>query len=241
MEMGILSILGAGFLIGMKHALDADHVVAVTTIISETKSFSKATLVGMRWGLGHTSTLFLVGLLVILTGIRIPENFTLSLELLVGVVLVWLGISTIRGYYVKKVHVHHHDHEASTHMHFHYHQPKPKQESITANAHKHEHKAKASRSPFIIGMIHGLAGSGALMLLILGTISSTMQGLLYIVVFGVGSTIGMLIISTIISLPFVYTSKKSTNVNRIMSLSAGSASVIAGVLIMFSIVSEMLH
>lgn len=231
MSLSVASILGAGFLIGMKHALDADHVVAVSTIVSESKSLRKASTVGIKWGLGHTFTLFLVGLIVVVTGIRIPEKLTMSMEFIVGMVLVGLGISTIRGYYVKRVHVHNHDHDNTSHLHFHYHDKTKK--------HEHEHKNKASRSSFLIGMVHGMAGSGALMLLVLGTISSTTVGLLYILVFGLGSTLGMLIVSSAISLPFIFTAGLSDSLNRFMSLVAGSASVLAGLLIMFEIAANI--
>jgi len=232
MDIGILSILGAGFLIGMKHALDADHVVAVSTIVSESRKFKKAAAIGIRWGLGHTSTLFLAGLLVIIMGIKIPEKISLSLEFGVGLILVILGVSTIRGYFVKRVHAHSHEHNNNSHLHFHYHNE--------SKQHLHEHQTKSARSPFLIGMVHGMAGSGALMLLVLGTVSSPIAGLLYVLVFGIGSTMGMLIISTLISLPFIVTANYSQRLNRFIALAAGSVSVVAGLLLMIGIASEML-
>ncbi len=214
METG-WAILVLGFMLGLKHALDADHVVAVSAIVSENKNLKKSSLLGIFWGFGHTFTLLLVGLIVLIFKISIPQAVALSLEFLVGVVLVVLGLSVLQ-----KVHLHYHLHEEGKHIHVHTHEHE--------NSHSHEHKS------FAVGMVHGLAGSGALMLLVLATIDTVAQGVFYILIFGFGSILGMLLISTAIGLPFAATANFE-NLNMKIRVIAGIISVLLGVAIIIEI------
>lgn len=232
MDTSLLGAFGLGLLLGIQHALDPDHLIAVSTIVSEHKSFKWASLIGAFWGLGHTTTLFIVGLLVIGLRLTIPPHVAGGLELLVAAMLIILGINVLRkAFGAERVHLHTHSHNPETHTHFHAHE-NPKQD------HAHPHPFQAMRRPFIVGMVHGLAGSAALMLLVLSTIESPFAALAYIVIFGLGSVGGMLLLSGIISLPFVLTAQRFTAVNRSIRVGAGLASVLFGILLAWEISAE---
>lgn len=216
----LITLLGLGFVLGLKHALDADHVVAVSTIISQTKSLKKSSIFGAIWGMGHTTTLFLAGSAILIFKLAIPDKLALYFEFLVGIVLVILGMDVLRKVIRDKVHLHKHKHSTMIHTHLHTHKE--------PFSHNHTHKS------FIVGMIHGLAGSAALMLLVLTTVKSVFQGLLFILIFGIGSVLGMLIVSTIIGLPFILTEKFSEMHNSLKILT-GTISIVLGSIIMYEI------
>lgn len=216
----LITLFGLGFVLGLKHALDADHVVAVSTIVSQTKSLKKSLLAGAIWGVGHTITLLLVGLVILIFKLTIPDKLALSFELIVGVVLVVLGVDVLRKVIKEKVHLHEHQHGSSVHTHLH-----PHKESWS---HDHTHRS------FVVGMIHGLAGSATLMLLVLTTVRSVFQGLLYILIFGIGSIIGMLIVSGIIGFPFLLLAKFG-KINNSVKILAGTISIVLGFTIMYKI------
>jgi sulfite exporter TauE/SafE len=219
MDTSIYAAFGIGLLLGIQHALDADHLIAVSTIVSEHKSLKWASLIGAFWGLGHTATLFAVGLLVIGLRVTIPERFALGLEFLVAIMLVLLGLRILwQSFGVEKIHLHTHTHNPETHTHFHVH-TNPKED------HRHGHPFRAMRRPFFVGMVHGLAGSAALMLLVLSTIPSALAGLAYILIFGLGSVGGMLTLSSMIALPFILTARRFSILNRWVRVLAGVASV----------------
>jgi ABC-type nickel/cobalt efflux system permease component RcnA len=237
MSFTFLTTLIAGLTLGIKHALDADHVVAVSTIVSDQANPLKAALVGALWGLGHTATLFLVGVGVIIFKVNIPAKLSLSFEFAVGLLLVILGIQTIWKYRRKKIHLHLHHHDGRAHLHFHAHETTP--------GHDHSHSLVPSSQllfklmpsnwelrTVLVGMVHGLAGSAALMLLVIGTIRSAWQGVLYILIFGVGSIAGMLAVSALIGLPFTISAERFKSVNRNIGLLAGVVSIVLGVFVM---------
>jgi len=222
MEASLYAAFGLGLILGVKHALDADHVIAVSTIVSEHRSLKWASLIGAFWGLGHTTTLFVVGLLVIGLRLTISPRVALGLEFLVALMLVILGASILwRSFGVEKLHLHVHAHNPETHAHFHLHDRREED-------HSHSHPFNSMRKPFLVGMVHGLAGSAALMLLVLTTIPSPLAGLVYIVIFGFGSVGGMLVLSSLIGLPFILTARRFTLLNRWIRVVAGAASVIFG-------------
>ena len=207
---------GFGLLLGIKHAFEADHLIAVSTIVSEQKKPSRAALIGTYWGIGHTTTLFIVGLVALLLKISIPERISLILELLVGIMLIILGIRAVfKRTLSYHSHVHHHEGMEHTHVH---------------SSHSHRH----SRS-FVIGAIHGLAGSGALMILVLSTIRSLFEGVLYILLFGLGSVISMSILSFIIGLPFIYSTRKFEHLDKFLRLIAGVLSIFFGIFMIYEI------
>ncbi len=226
MEPTPLVTLALGFLLGMEHALDADHVVAVSTMVSRHRSLVRSSLVGICWGLGHTATLFLVGVLVILFKVKIPERLALSMEFAVGIVLVALGASVLWGFLRRRVHAHVHRHGGEVHIHFHSH--------AAGEYHDHEHPSAGYGRSVLVGVVHGLAGSAALMLLILATIRDPMVALLYILVFGAGSILGMLGISALLGVPFVLTAERFAGIHQKLRMAAGAASILYGAWIMVS-------
>jgi sulfite exporter TauE/SafE len=233
MEASLFAAFGLGLLLGIQHALDPDHLIAISTIVSEQRNYKWASLIGAFWGLGHTTTLFIVGLLVIGLRVTIPPRLGSGLELLVALMLVILGVNVLRkSFGAERVHLHAHSHSPETHTHFHVHE-NPKQD------HGHNHPFKAMRRPFIVGMVHGLAGSAALMLLVLSTIESPLGGLLYIVIFGLGSVGGMLLLSGIIGLPFILTAQRFSLMNRWIRVVAGFASIGFGLFLGWEIASGL--
>src|SRR5687767_1299742 len=156
-ELTTVSVLLIGFVLGLQHAIEADHLAAVSTIVSEKKSLVTASLVGGMWGVGHTVALFAVGVLVIFLKLQISETVERRLEAIVGGMLVLLGINALRKLFsAEKIHVHAHEHGTREHVHIHSHGD----EAAEASHHRFSPRSIA------IGMVHGLAGSAALMLLI---------------------------------------------------------------------------
>ena len=222
-ELSTLSILLIGFMLGLQHAVEADHLAAVSTIVSEKKNLLTASLVGGLWGVGHTISLFVVGVFVIFLKVQISESTEARLEAIVGGMLILLGINAIRKLFTEKVHVHVHEHGNREHIHIHSHT------DDTAEALHHRFSLRS----IFIGMIHGLAGSAALMLLIVPTIASPVLALLYIVIFGIGSIGGMMAMSFLIGLPLHLTPDRFSFLNRGIRLMAGVFSLGLGALIVY--------
>ena len=225
-----LSVLGLGFVLGLKHALDPDHMVAVSTIVSESRSVRRSSLIGTFWGLGHTLSLLCASVVVIALKVRIPDRIALWMEFAVALMLIFLGLRTtmksLRGW---KLHRHCHTHDGNTHTHLHLHRERDEL------AHHHRHLIRSGARPFFVGMVHGMAGSAALTLLVLATIPSAVAGLIYIAVFGLGSVGGMLIMSSLISLPFVFAQKSFRLLGEAMQLIVGLSSVAFGVFMVWQI------
>lgn len=226
LEMTPTVLLGFGLLLGVRHALDADHVVAVSTIVTRHRRLGQAALVGLLWGVGHTITLLAAGLALLLFRWTLPPALTLSFELAAGVLLVGLGLETVRGFRRKQVHLHRHDHGSAPHVHFHSHRADP--------SHAHGHAPPSAGRPLLLGLAHGLAGSAALTLLALSTVASLWQGLLFISVFGIGSILGMMAVSLLIGLPFALTPGRLARVHQAIRLTAGLASTALGLSIVWA-------
>lgn len=233
-ELGLLAALGLGLILGLKHSLDPDHVVAVSTIVSEYKNPFRSFWVGVSWGLGHTTTLLLIGVVIIALRLTIPDRIGLLLEFLVGIMLVGLGLQVFYNWRKKRVHRHTHGHEEEAHQHFHSHAQTPR------HAPEH-HQARGIGKPFlrkksyIVGTVHGVAGSAALTLLVLASIESTMTGMVYILLFGLGSVLSMGIMTVFISFPFVASAKRLPNLNQVIQLGVGSFSILFGGFLMYEI------
>lgn len=221
-ETELLTLLGVGFLLGLRHALDTDHLAAVSTVLAERPSFLASGAVGLWWGIGHTLTLLLVGSIVLAWGIRIPAEFELIAESGVAVLLLVLGGTLAAKLYRERWHVHSHYHQdGPPHVHFHSHQ---RQED-----HRHRHWMVESVRPLCIGMVHGLAGSAALMLMILASTKEVGAGLLSILIFGVGSIVGMMLIGLTISVPIMYSRAINQRVFVATQGIASCASISVGV------------
>lgn len=223
-EASILSILAFGFVLGLQHATEADHLAAVSTIVSEKKNLLTASFVGGLWGIGHTISLFTVGILVIFLKLKLSEQTQLWLEASVGVMLVLLGANVLRKLLRgEKIHVHVHEHEGRRHAHIHSH---------VSSREETSHHRLSPRS-VIVGMVHGLAGSGAFMLFLLPSIHSTTLALFFILIFGIGSIGGMMAMSFLIALPFHFTVNRFAMLNRGVRLVAGVFSCSLGSFIVY--------
>jgi hypothetical protein len=221
----IISILAFGFVLGLKHAIEADHVAAVSTIASEQRSLLGSSLVGALWGIGHTISLLAAAALIVLMHIEISDRVSLGLEFMVGLMLIILGVNALRkllrgGH----LHMHVHQHGGRQHVHPHIH------DGRQPDGRSH-HGLKLQRRPLIIGMIHGLAGSGALMLLVLSTIRQPVVGLFYVLIFGVGSTGGMMLMSALVGLPAKLTAQRFSRANAILRAGSGAFSIVLGSII----------
>ena len=233
-ELGLLAALVLGILLGSKHSLDPDHVVAVSTIVSEYKNPLRSFWVGISWGLGHTTTLLIIGIVIIALRLTIPERMALLFEFAVGVMLVGLGIQVIYSFRKKKVHQHAHGHEEEAHHHFHSHSKSPEHVPEHHNTHGIG-KPFLRRKSYVIGLVHGMAGSAALTLLVLASIESPIAGLVYILLFGLGSVLSMGIMTVIIGLPFVISAGRLPNLNRTIQFAVGSLSILFGGFLMYQI------
>jgi ABC-type nickel/cobalt efflux system permease component RcnA len=233
-ELGIFAALALGIILGLRHALDPDHVVAVSTIVSEYRNPLRSFWVGISWGLGHTTTLLIIGIVIIALRLTIPERLALFLEFAVGIMLVGLGVQVIYNYWKRKIHQHEHGHEEDAHSHFHSHAENP--------AHSPEHhdsrgvgKPFFRKKSYFVGTVHGLAGSAALTLLVLTSIDSPIAGMGYILLFGLGSVLSMGIVTIFISFPFVFSAGRLPRLNQYIQLGVGAFSILFGGLLMYRI------
>lgn len=229
--LSTVAVLVFGFLLGLKHAVEADHLAAVSTIVSERKNIWVSSLVGGLWGLGHTISLLVAGVAVILFHFEIGERTEQALEFVVGLMLIALGLNALRklargGH----VHLHAHRHGGREHVHPHLHDGTHEQE----DPHTH-HGLRLGPRPLVVGMIHGLAGSAALTLLVLSTIPSPLVGICYLLIFGIGSAGGMMLMSALFGLPAYLTAKRFTRANLAVRGLAGLFSLCLGVFTVYQI------
>lgn len=226
MEIGFLSVLLLGFLLGIKHAIEPDHVIAVSTIASRSKNLLRSGLAGVFWGIGHTATLLVAGIALYFVHDRVDEGseLAMSLEFLVGIMLFYLGIAGIRTFR-GKIHSHPHRHSGEEHAHFHY---------RSDAEHRHGHGGRTYWKSVAIGLVHGLAGSAAMALLTMETVDSLWGSIVYIIVFGAGTVLGMLLFTTVIGIPFVLSSRRET-VNRGLTALTGTISMLYGLYYMYNL------
>ncbi|MEW6544411.1 MAG: urease accessory protein [Nitrospirota bacterium] len=210
----LITLLGLGFLLGARHALDADHLAAISTILSERPSLRTSGFVGFCWGFGHTAVLLLIGSAVILLQVTIPERVAQAFECAVGLMLVLLGISLAVRLVRERWHLHAHRHGGETHLHLHSHRLHPD--------HGHDHWLRLSLRPLLVGSVHGLAGSAALLLVVLSAVRSPWEGVAYILCFGAGSIAGMMVLGLLISLPLVLSASLGS---RVLAVVQGLASL----------------
>ena len=244
----LLPILLLGLLFGIQHATDPDHVVAVATIVARTRRFGAGALVGAFWGVGHTVTVTAVGLALIVFNVTVTPRVALSLELVVALMLIVLGILRIVWVFrasdpVPLAHLgepHAHATEPALHSHVHAH-------GDAMHRHPHVHPparllralqtvgpAQAVRSA-LIGLVHGLAGSAAVALLVLSTIRGTAGALGYLLLFGVGTILGMTAITGLLSLPFTIRAPRMRRTRRALALTTGAVSLAFGLYLAFQI------
>jgi high-affinity nickel permease len=240
MQNSIVLTVGLGFVLGLKHATEADHLAAVSTIVSERRSVLGAARVGALWGLGHTTSLFLAGLMVILLGISIPKPVAIALELCVAMMIVTLGTRLLFLISRKshRVHVHSRVHDGQRHVHFHYdgnHDGHP-----AVLTHEGSYIGLSHWRTYLVGVLHGLAGSAALTLLVLTEVMrnrSAVLGLLYLLIFGFGSIGGMLIMSSLIGIPFAFGSRLPAHLPDLVQVFTAVSSVVFGLYYGWQIIS----
>ena len=232
----MLALAGFGFLLGMRHATDADHVVAVTTILNRSRRFLDTTLIGALWGLGHTITVVVVGVLIIVFQIVIPPPVGLAMEFAVALMLIALGILNLTGSLRSlterltppaPIHAHDHVHGGASHGHLHGHGA---QRGLVANLGRYQ-----LIRPVVVGLVHGLAGSAAVALLVLATIQDTGTAIAYLVIFCIGVAAGMAALTTIIGLPFLLSGTRSSQINRWLTIGSGVLSIGLGLLLAYEI------
>jgi len=255
----LFSVISLGFFLGMRHATDPDHVIAVSTIVDQEPTLKKASLVGIFWGVGHTATIVFFGGIVILFSIVIPPALDMSLELGVAAMLIFLGIINLKGFnqWLRQTfrssknktnthsdlhHSHHHRHGDYIHSHAHGHEPEAhghdKDDLPTTWLDKKFGHWKFYRfiRPVIIGVVHGFAGTAALMLMVVPMIQNAYLAMLYLLLFGIGTITGMMLITAAIALPFIYSSEKSPIFNRTnLRMVAGLFSLGFGIFLVYEI------
>ena len=226
-SVGVLVLLGLGLIFGLKHATEVDHVVAVSSIVSENRNLMRSALVGALWGAGHTVSLLVTGTIVLSLRVAIPETVSAWLEFCVALMILGLGASALwralrKG---REVHLHKHSHDGVAHVHVHFH------EVTTRHGHSSAHTHAVSSvgiKPVLVGTLHGLAGSGAITLVVLTQIRSVWLGLFYLAIFGVGSIVGMLLMSGLIGLPFVLSSRNLSGLHHRLKTAAAGLSIAFG-------------
>ena len=229
-SLSTMSMLAVGLVFGLKHAIEADHLAAVSAIVSERKGLLSSSLVGGLWGIGHTIALLIAGVVVLLLRVEIGEGTARALEFCVALMLIALGANALRKLARGgRIHLHAHQHGSLAHLHPHIHGGEHETE---AGIH---HGMSLKARPVLVGMLHGLAGSAALMLLVLSTVTSRLAGLGYIVVFGVGSIGGMLVMSALVSLPIQMTATHFKRANRVVRMLAAIFSLGIGLFMAYRI------
>jgi high-affinity nickel-transport protein len=263
-----LLILVIGFFLGMRHATDPDHVVAVSTFVSREKSIARAGWIGVLWGIGHTITILIVGAAIILFGFVIPPRLGLALEFSVALMLILLGVLNLTGamrwisHKLSPTHPappagsvteHSHVHFHGTHLHVH-----PHSHAEDAEHHANFHQTTAhhaaeldpphwmaqpfaklgwfhSLRPLLVGIVHGLAGSAAVALLVLSTIRSARWAIFYLLLFGVGTIVGMMLMTLAFAVPVTLAGNRFVWISRSMVTGTGILSLAFGLVMAYQI------
>jgi High-affinity nickel-transport protein len=248
----LLVVIALGFFLGMRHATDADHVIAITTIVTRQRDIAAAAITGLLWGVGHTLTLTLVGSSIILFNLAIPDRVGLGMEMSVGLMLIVLGLMNLSaflslrpgawrrlGHSSARVHSHAHSHGDYVHTHPHGHTPE-----VHPHAPDQTPLASIDRwfgrlrlygyvRPVVVGVVHGLAGSAAITLIVVAAVRDPRWAFAYLLVFGVGTIAGMMLITMSIASAFHYAGARSETATRRFGLACGVVSVLFGVVLAY--------
>jgi ABC-type nickel/cobalt efflux system permease component RcnA len=250
----LLSLISLGFFLGMRHATDPDHVIAVSTIVTRQRTLRAALLVGVLWGIGHTLTIVVVGALIILFSIVIPPRLGLTMEMAVALMLVVLGLwnltgilqriretLTSRGTRTGGLHAHTHSHGDYVHSHPHGHEPGD-------HGHRNDQTPQAWLDrrlgrvglyhlvrPLVVGLVHGLAGSAAVALLVLAVIQTPGWAIAYLLLFGIGTIVGMMLITVAVAAPVLYMSTRLAGIDRHLRIASGVLSLGFGLFLIYQI------
>ena len=254
-----LAIAFLGLVLGMRHATDPDHVIAITTILSRERRLSVATRIGIVWGLGHTLAVLIVGAAIIVFKVAIPARLGLSMEFAVAIVLILLGVgsttSLIRDAFNRVrgsessvdegliVHAHAHSHGDAIHSHPHVHaDAHGRAEEVSHQNHRVDADALpplSARRPLLrsfgVGLVHGLAGSAAIALLVLSAIPDALWATLYLAIFCLGTVVGMAAITTAIATPFMVASRRASWIHQGLVTGSGLLSFGFGLFLAYQI------
>jgi hypothetical protein len=218
-------ILALGFLLGMQHALEADHIAAVSSIAARRTEIGDIVRHGLTWGLGHTLTLFVFAGAAILLGHAIPESVARPIETAVGIMLIGLGAHVLWRLWRDRVHFHTHGHgDGTVHIHAHSHAGETLPHARAAHAHAHGFRWRT----LLVGLMHGMAGSAALLVLTVSQASNSAAGLGYVALFGIGSMVGMGALSTVIAVPLAVSARRLTWANRGLQGAVGIVTTVIG-------------
>ncbi|MGN1285262.1 MAG: urease accessory protein [Bradyrhizobium sp.] len=221
----MFGILSLGFLLGMQHALEPDHIAAVSSIAARRTHVGDIVKHGLTWGLGHTLTLFIFAGVAILLGRAIPETVSQPIETAVGVMLVGLGAHVWWRLWRDRVHFHSHSHGDTTHFHAHSHAAETGPHVSAAHSHAHGFRWRT----LLVGLMHGMAGSAALLVLTVSQAPSPAIGLGYVALFGIGSMIGMGVLSSVIAVPLAASARWLTWANRGLQMAVGAVTIAIGI------------
>ena len=227
----MFAILGLGFLLGMQHALEADHIAAVSSIAARRTDVGDILKHGLTWGLGHTLTLFAFAGAAILLGHAIPETWSRPLETAVGIMLIGLGAHVLWRLWRDRVHFHRHSHgDGTVHVHAHSHAKETPSQIVPHARAPHEHAHGFRWRTLLVGLMHGMAGSAALLVLAVSQATSPAIGLGYVALFGIGSMVGMGVLSSVIAVPLAVSARWLTSANRGLQGAVGVVTIAIGVM-----------
>ena len=223
--------LALGFVLGLRHALDADHVAAVATFATEERNLLRSSLIGAWWGAGHTAALLVFGSILVALRLAVTPRLGQFLEFGVGCMLVLLGMNVLRKLAKDSaIHAHTHEHDGTRHTHLHVHL------GDKGHAHTHQHHVlRVGGKPFVVGVVHGLAGTAAVLLLVVGAIPSALLALGTILIFGVGTIGGMMAMSALMSVPLAIAAGRIKSVERGLRFAAGAFSLGFGVFLAWNV------
>jgi high-affinity nickel-transport protein len=259
----LVSLLLLGFFLGMRHATDADHVIAIATIVSRQRTLRGSVLIGAAWGIGHTLTILAVGSAIILFGVVIPARVGLAMELAVGIMLVILGLLTLTGMgrvlrdaivpdRALLAHAHAHGHDLGVHDHPHAHGDYVHRHAHGHDAQDHGHRADQTPlarldrrlgalsvyqwlRPLVVGIVHGLAGSAAVALLVLTAVRDPTWAIAYLLLLGAGTVAGMMLITVALAAPFAFSWSRLPRFNWQLRVASGLISLGFGLLVIYEI------
>jgi ABC-type nickel/cobalt efflux system permease component RcnA len=236
-EYGLLIALAIGLGFGFIHAFEPDHMVAVSTIVGRYRNPFRSFWIGISWGLGHTTTLLLIGIVIIALKVSIPASLAPYFEGAVALMLIGLGVQVIYSIRKNKVHQHIPGQEGDDHSHSHSHADNPADSTGDRDS-KGIGRPFFRTKSYVIGTVHGLAGSAALIIIVTASITSPLTALAFILLFGLGSVLSMGLVTIIISFPFVLTANRAPNLNRYIQRSFGVLSILLGFFLVYGFLAE---
>lgn len=230
MDISLATVVTVGFLLGLRHAFEPDHLAAVSTLATRQGRLGDAAVLGIAWGAGHTASIALVALLVMALGIHLPERLSQGAELLVAALLVWLGATVLVRYARGRWHMHRHAHDGATHLHLHSH--------AQDASHEHRHPRWDARRALGFGIAHGMAGSAAVLVLVVAAAPTAASQAAYIVAFGLGTIAGMLSVSFGLAVLVRVATRRGERLAQALHVGSALASVVAGVMLAYRTVGR---